>query len=136
MLDTPVPIRGHFTTLIAQNPPVVERYISTLWGHVTLELLGVQPGPYYVRSPLGTIASWFRFGLDGHALAHRWYRRTILQRSTDDPSLDSYGTNAFSLSPLLGGYQIINHSSEQTAMTRFEPASKTLPLAVSRRLGM
>ena len=106
MLDTPVPILSHYTTLIAQNPPVVERYISTFWGHIAPEIRNVPPGPFYVRSALGPISSWFRLDTDGHALALRWYRRRIFPRPGDETSLDSYGTSAFSLSPLLGGYQI------------------------------
>lgn len=110
MLDTPFPYRSHLTmqahppTLPA--PPVVERFVSSLYGG--LEVPATKGIPSSANNRLDWLGThwWLRFDPydGGHGLSHRWYRRTIQPKNeadTETALLDSFAASGFNLSPLL-----------------------------------
>jgi hypothetical protein len=104
MLDTPLPEPAHLITL--PNPTVVEQIVSSVYGGLEFpDTQSLLPGTFYRYKALDGWSSRYAFGDTGHGLSHVWYARTIYPKVSDPDSstLDSYGTDGFSLSPFLDG---------------------------------
>lgn len=107
MLDTPYMWPSHLSVL--PNPTVVEQIVSSVFGALEFpETQKISPGTYYRYKMLDGMAArdtvGWRWDLDGHELAHRWYARTISPANEADAgTLDGYGTDGFALSPFLNG---------------------------------
>jgi len=101
MLDTPFPILEHLTGIAF--PGVIEQDVSSLLGLGEFpSTQGVFPGPSYRHRVLGLAWKRLSWGDDGHGLAHRWYRRTVLPlNEADGPALDALGGGGFADSPFL-----------------------------------
>jgi len=112
MLDTPFPLRNHFTRY--PDPGHVERYVSSFWGHLAPQLIGVGTDPFYYRYDLD--GSWgnFAFNTNGHGLSYVWYLTTITDNSIQ---------NGFYYSPLCDhGFHGLSIEAEKASLGKLQTA--------------
>jgi hypothetical protein len=117
MLDTPMPVRRHFTDY--PNPGVVEQFISSFWGFQQLTLLGILPGEYYIKEDVPNWLAIHPNPNDGHEYCHWWYHIHTVFLS--DPT-------GFFRSPFLNGPHVDRALAVRQVAALRDPGTSAVPL--------
>ena len=105
MLDTPFPFKPHLTEV--PNEPVVEQYISSLYGTLAFpNIIGLEETNY--RKKFSIIDSSYFYAKtilpSEHERSHEWYELTV-------PPVSGYGNQGFYHSPFVAGPVVSTKSS-------------------------